>query len=470
MVKRIAKALTKEENMKRIELYEKGFDDEEIAKRCDISKRGILSWRRKYNLPSVSERKGKRVKRGRLTDEENRKRIKLYEQGLKDKEIAEKCDVSKWAIFSWRKRLGLPSIPERGGKRIWRLLPNEEEKKRIELYEKGFNDREIAEKCDVPRTTISFWRRKCNLPSTIERGRKQSGRPLLTKEENEKRFQLYKNGFNDREIAEKCNVSKSAIHFWREKHDLPPVFGRKGKRGRGRRLTKEENGKRIKLYEQGFSDREIAEKCGVSFKTISLWRREHNLPSATERKGKKSGRRLTQEEIDRRIELYNQGLNDKEIAQKMGLAISSIQHWRKKNNLPPNRFHKFPHEKRKNFLELYEKGFNDREIAERLNLSPFIIYRLRKKHNLKAHRCRKKKRSLSTKEFQAEKNFIIRSIRSNFVKLTKHNPLMALKIAEDMEREEGKEFMEMCLGDLFRNEDVIDKKALKIMKKYGWKY
>jgi len=37
-----------------------------------------------------------------------------------------------------------------------------------------------------------------------------------------------------------------------------------------------------------------------------------------------------------KLELYEQGLIDREIADRAGLTIGSIWQWRQKNNLPPN--------------------------------------------------------------------------------------------------------------------------------------
>lgn len=43
---------------------------------------------------------------------------------------------------------------------------------------------------------------------------------------------------------------------------------------------------------------------------------------------------LTPEEEQIRLNLYNQGLNDKEIAQKVGIKGNGISHWRYSRNLP----------------------------------------------------------------------------------------------------------------------------------------
>lgn len=54
---------------------------------------------------------------------------------------------------------------------------------------------------------------------------------------------------------------------------------------------------------------------------------------------------LTQEENAIRYQLYNQGLIDKEIAEKVGVKYSSIAEWRKQRNIPANGGGKGPGER-----------------------------------------------------------------------------------------------------------------------------
>lgn len=42
----------------------------------------------------------------------------------------------------------------------------------------------------------------------------------LPKNEERKRIQLYKEGYNDVQIAKRCGVSKSAIAKWRKRRNL----------------------------------------------------------------------------------------------------------------------------------------------------------------------------------------------------------------------------------------------------------
>ena len=79
------------------------------------------------------------------------------------------------------------------------------------------------------------------------------------------------------------------------------------------------------------------------------------------------------------MELYNEGLTDKEMAEELDWTISTIADWRRENNLPVNKFYKKKHEKR---MELYNEGLTDKEITERLDLGSSTIGVWRKRNNL----------------------------------------------------------------------------------------
>lgn len=88
------------------------------------------------------------------------------------------------------------------------------------------------------------------------------------------------------------------------------------------------------------------------------------------------------------LKLYNQGLSDHKIAQHVGFHHSTISRWREKNKLKPN--FSFPwrlsieeHEKR---LKLYNGGLSDREIGDAVNVSGAAIFQWRQRHELEDNR------------------------------------------------------------------------------------
>ena len=85
-------------------------------------------------------------------------------------------------------------------------------------------------------------------------------------------MKLYEQGYNDREIAEQVGVSRCTVGNWRRGKGLPP----NGALGRDRSWFVE---RAMKLYEQGYNDREIGEQVGASGWAIGHWRRGKGLPA-----------------------------------------------------------------------------------------------------------------------------------------------------------------------------------------------
>ena len=78
------------------------------------------------------------------------------------------------------------------------------------------------------------------------------------------------------------------------------------------------------------------------------------------------------------IALHKEGLNDREIAEKLGANRRTVQGRRSKLGIESNKS-PISHQR---FLELYERGLNDPEIANALGVTDGTMYRYRKRHNL----------------------------------------------------------------------------------------
>ena len=91
---------------------------------------------------------------------------------------------------------------------------------------------------------------------------------------------------------------------------------------------------RKELYDEGLSDREIVEgsQTPVSVSAICAWRRNRFLPPNKN----KARRAFSEQENQVILNLYKQGLNDPEIAKKVGRPRVSIRGWRKRRGLLPN--------------------------------------------------------------------------------------------------------------------------------------
>ncbi len=142
---------------------------------------------------------------------------------------------------------------------------------------------------------------------------------------NERAFYLYEIGNNDRHIAIKLNkkfnttLSSADIRFWRKINNLSPT-GNIG--GVSCKITDRVGDKIISMRKDGKSIREISLELGIPPAKLSVWS-SLNYPAIEERNKIK-------------MQFYNSGLVDKEIADRLGFSTTAIYLWRKKYNLPSN--------------------------------------------------------------------------------------------------------------------------------------
>lgn len=96
------------------------------------------------------------------------------------------------------------------------------------------------------------------------------------------------------------------------------------------------------------------------------------------------------EKEEERLALYNQGLNDYEIADIQRISQSTVYQWRKKNGLKKN-----PAKINPKFAErmrLYELGYTDCKIGKLTDYTSTTIYMWRKKNKLPSKNKRPMKR------------------------------------------------------------------------------
>ena len=93
-------------------------------------------------------------------------------------------------------------------------------------------------------------------------------------------------------------------------------------------ISFDEHQERLQLYYQGLNDREIAEKLYLTPGAIIRWRQINNLPSNAKINNRRSE--------ERKLILYNAGFTDKEMAHQLKLKVRSVQSWRVKRKLKAN--------------------------------------------------------------------------------------------------------------------------------------
>lgn len=140
------------------------------------------------------------------------------------------------------------------------------------------------------------------------------------KELNERRLELYQQGYTDAQIARMEGISLCTVTNWRSANKLP--------RNKVHSLEKIERGKRfLELYGQGCNDSEIAIRCSSSKSTVEKWRLSRGLPAIREE---------TAEEYHARfLAAYWSSSCDEEIGKKVGKNKKTVQKYRTKHGLPP---------------------------------------------------------------------------------------------------------------------------------------
>ena len=93
---------------------------------------------------------------------------------------------------------------------------------------------------------------------------------MLLKEEHERRMALYRDGLNDREIADQVHVTPEAITFWRKNHGLTANTPRS-------KITPSTEAEMLRMYQDGLSDGQISQESGMKKATVVSWRRRRGL-------------------------------------------------------------------------------------------------------------------------------------------------------------------------------------------------
>jgi hypothetical protein len=102
------------------ELYERGYNDCEIANETRLHFSVVQRWRIRNSL---------QTNYAKTSERDFTKAYELYQKGMYDSQIAEITDIPKSAIFDWRKRNGLIAVSkrksekEKPGKLITNTLP-----------------------------------------------------------------------------------------------------------------------------------------------------------------------------------------------------------------------------------------------------------------------------------------------------------------------------------------------------------
>lgn len=123
----------------------------------------------------------------------------------------------------------------------------------------------------------------------------------------------------------------------REPTPVRPLPAPKRKPPKEDRRRKIDGVKCLELYGNGATDRELAEKMGVTPHTIGKWRQARNLPPNGKAREwyRPPGQSHYSAPAVRKA--WEAGATDRELAEMTGTTTAAARNWRKRNGLPCNR-------------------------------------------------------------------------------------------------------------------------------------
>jgi len=233
-----------------------------------------------------------------------------------------------------------------------------------ELYEQGMTDRQIAEVLGIGPGSVWYWRKMSGLP------------PVVQERPEPPRFgELWKQGLTDQEIAETTGRSQRTVQKWRYNNHL-----KANQKEPTLNLDLAERRRKMReLYDQGMTDRQIAEATGMAEKTIAKYRKAQGLPPhMRERKCKI--------DTERARKLWEQGKTDPEIASALGVSKGCVWHWRNTAGIASVDYRTRPKgtDWEETGRRMLENGATDREIAEAVGRTVSTICCWRKRRGLES--------------------------------------------------------------------------------------
>ena len=387
------KDINKEETLG---LYNSKMKVKEIAKKLNVSVVTIRTYIKELKEEGKVQNNGK--------EERKEEALELYNQGLEIKEIAKRLNVTSVTINTYIKELIEEGrIQER--KNLKQRKKEEKKEEVLRLCKQGIKTKEIAKKLNLADSTIHRYikeieEERVKRRKTLRKNSKKEGN-------KEKILELYNQELEIKEIAKKLNLAYSTIHRYIKE------LGEEGRIQERKNLKQRKREERIlELYSQGLEIKEIAKKLNLAYSTVHRYIRELEEEGRVEER--KSVRKSVKiERKEKVLELYNQGTEVKEIAMRLDVSVVTIKTYikelkeegRVEERKSVRKSIKI--ERKEKVLEIYNQGIEVKEIAMRLKVSPATVYKyieeLKKEKRIQK-RSSDKKRNNNKKSAKKSRN------------------------------------------------------------------
>ena len=377
-------------------LYSEGKTAKEIAAELEISYDTIRQDIKVLTEEGTLEKRdGKGRDIGGKIAERREKVARLYREGKLNKEIVEELGVSNFTVGRDIKALiEEGKIEKRDGSLIRRKRSKRTTERRAEverLYNEGKSVSEIAEELGVTRDVIYL-----DIKALAQEGKVEGISNKKDREKAERRKELerlYNEGKSVPEIAEKFGLSRDVIY-----QDIRLLIkeGMLGKRDRKKRATNAEVAERRKeaarLYNEGKSVPEIAEKFGVSrdviYQDIRLLIKQGIIEKTEKRRksrkvkkgkistGKKVAMTTSKRELHRKMEeLQSEGNSYGEIADALNVSIVEVVEYLESlvSKVSEDKSERQYLDRKTRVKKLFDSGKTTKEIAEELKIPENLV-------------------------------------------------------------------------------------------------
>jgi len=251
--------------------------------------------------------------------------IQLQKQFKTDPGIAAALGVGPWTVCKWRKRWNIPALGNQGDPLISKISKTQF----LKLQKEYGSDTDIAAALGVRTATVWKWRQTWDIPTLGKRGRKPNAIKMLKAESMTKTqfLSLQEKFKTDSAIGKALGVSSLAVLAWRKRWGIPAIEN-DGDKSKTPAALK---AKLVKLQKELRTDAAIAEKLGVSRRTVNSWRKELDIPTLENRGGKPKILISSKAQF---LELQKKFRTDSAIGEELGVSRKTVMEWRLKRGIP----------------------------------------------------------------------------------------------------------------------------------------
>lgn len=329
-----------------VELYRQGVTKNDIAKILNASSTKVKTALGKLeNIDEIEAEHIKNASRTIINDEIIDKMVELYKKGDTAAQIGLALGCSELTVARNLKTLenwkdireehvqNYNKINQQNGKVT--IITQEKKDKMVELYAQGLSANKIAKILNCGETTVARYISKQPNKDELEEAHKANSEiKPISKDIEKEIIELYKQGKSSFEIEKLLGIGSYRIsNLLRNNENWAEIEAENLSNRKISIITQEKIDKMVELYVQGKSTEEIAEiiKCDQSTVRKHIFSQENKEEliklhnENIQVRDKKEAIIITPERLDKIIELYKSGKSYKQISEIIGCNQSTVK-------------------------------------------------------------------------------------------------------------------------------------------------